>query len=143
MIVTMLQKSGWTTIKCGNSAGESDDWIEFELDYLIVLNCDESCDSGNSGDYHWWSGESDDSDATYESDNPWEYSDSGELIEMANQLNMVILMELQTIFIMGEFGESRDSGDSDESGKSSKCGYSGDSCESDDSGEWDHSGKVV
>ena len=44
---------------------------------------------------------------------------------MANQLNMVILMELQTIFIMGEFGESRDSGDSgdsDETGKSSKCG---------------------
>ena len=72
---------------------------------------------------------------------------------MANQLNMVILMELQTIFIMGEFGESRDSGDSDETGKSSKCGYitrsksskcgyitrSGDSCESD---ERDHSGKV-
>ena len=25
MIVNMLQKSGWTTIKCGNSAGESDD----------------------------------------------------------------------------------------------------------------------
>ena len=112
--------------------------------WIRLSGCsDESCDSGNSGDYHWWSGESDDSDATYESDNPWEYSDSGELIKMANQLNMVILMELQTIFIMGEFGESRDSGDSDESGKSSKCGYSGDSCESDDSGEWDHSGKVV
>ena len=112
--------------------------------WIRLSDCsDESCDSGNSGDYHWWSGESDDSDATYESDNPWEYSDSGELIKMANQLNMVILMELQTIFIMGEFGESRDSGDSDESGKSSKCGYSGDSCESDDSGEWDHSGKVV
>ena len=44
---------------------------------------------------------------------------------MTNQLNLVILMELQTIFIMGEFGESRDSGDScdsDETGKSSKCG---------------------